>query len=338
MNNPLNKAKEAVVNLIKKLYINLRTAKISKKIASLTIAGALVLSLASCEELPEPTPGTNPGGDPPTHEEQPTPSNPKYEGYSKLLQNIMANKYYDDIVDQIFIDNMSIVNSGEVEPHPYAFLEEEGFDVEAIKAGNDLAYTMSYVLEEEPNNLYMYTRVLNNDHYVNYLLKYELTDEEMDDYNMLHDDDGYAHFYLQSIFMNNEIAKTRKPVIVGKTKISVEAFKELTENLQYASSAVDAEYCDFILIGTNDQNDTFTIVLIPRPYEKKYMVFDGKINTASFQSSFDLAMKNEIFTGPTYKNAFGTLSALKQTAILYFSQEADLLFMKAHSLDTKPTN
>ena len=296
----------------------------------------MVLTFAGCDEVtPTPTPNPNPGGDPPTHEEQPTPSNPKYEEYSELIQSIMSNKNYNDLIDQIFIDNGSVINSGEVEPHPYAFLEEEGYDVEAIKAGNDLAYTMSYVLDKEPNNLYMYTRVLQNDHYVNYLLKYELTDEEMDDYNLLHCPDGSAHFYLQSVFMNNEISKTRKPTIVGKTKISVDAFDKLTTNIQYASSAIDRNSCNFILLSTNDETDTFETIIIPRLYQDNYMTMLSKISIANRQSSYDLAMKNGIFTTPTNKEFFGTLSAIQKEATFYFPQDADLGFVYAMSLESK---
>lgn len=336
MNNPLNKAKDAVVNLLRRAYINLKSAKISQKITGLVISIGMALTLAGCDEATLPNPDINPGGEPPTHDE--APANPMYEEYSELLQNIMANKRYDELVDQIFINNKAILQSGEVEPHPYAFLEDEGYDVEAIKKGNELAYTMSYVLDEEPNNLYMYTRVLQTDHYVNYLLKYELTDEEMDDYHMLHSSDGYAHFFIQSIFMNNEISETRKPEIVGKTKISVTAFEKLTQNMQYASSAVNSKYCDFILLSTNDENDTFETILIPRPYQDESMKFDGKISIANRQSAYDLAMKNGIFKQPTTSQSFETLTAIKKEATFYFSQEANLAFVRALSFETKASN
>ncbi len=336
MNNPLNKAKDAVANLLRRAYINLKSAKISQKITGLVISIGMALTLAGCDEATLPNPDINPGGEPPTHDE--APANPMYEEYSELLQNIMANKRYDELVDQIFINNKAILQSGEVEPHPYAFLEDEGYDVEAIKKGNDLAYTMSYVLDEEPNNLYMYTRVLNNDHYVNYLLKYELTDEEMDDYNLLHRPDGSAHFYLQSIFMNNEISKTRNPEIVGKTKITVDAFDKLTTNIQYASSTIDRNSCNFILLSTNEETDTFETIIIPRLYQDNYMTMLSKISKASFQSAYDLAMKDDIFTKPTDKQSFIGLSATQKEATFYFSQEANLAFVRALSFETKASN
>jgi len=329
----LDKFKDAAVNLIRKTYINLKSAKISQKIAGLIISTAMVFSFAGCEELPTPTPGTNPGGDPPTHEEQPGATDERYEGYSELVQNIMSNKRYDELVDQIFIDNMSIINSGEVEPHPYAFLEDEGYDVEAIKKGDDLAYTMSYVLDEEPNNLYMYTRVLNNDHYVNYLLKYELTDEEMDDYNLLHCPDGSAHFYLQSIFMNNEISKTRKPEIVGKTKIGVETFEKLTQSLQNTDSLTSTDSCDFILINPDKQSNTFEIIVLPRLYQDNYMSLHSFCSFVP--SRGNILLKNDVFISPSSLHQIEAPTSTQKNATFYFAQDANIALNNAISLESK---
>ena len=160
----------------------------------------------------------------------------------------------------------------------------------------------------------------------------------MDDYHTLHSGNGYAHFYLESIFMNNEISKTRKPEIVGKTKISVDAFEKLTTSIQYASSAIDKTSCNFILINLNDEKDTFETILIPRLYQDNYMTMNGKACKALFQSSYDLAMKDNIFTKPTNKQSYIGISATTKEATFYFSQEADLMFVRALSFETKSSN
>ena len=155
---------------------------------------------------------------------------------------------------------------------------------------------------------------------------------------MLHNTDGYAHFYLQSIFMNNEISKTRKPTIVGRSKISLNAYIKLSESLQQASQGINQEYCDIILLNPNNELNTFEIIVIPRLYENKYMTFSAILNVVPCKSSFALSMKNDLFTAPTSIQSIQTLSSLKKAGIFYFPQEADLTFTKAHSLETKPTN
>ena len=184
--------------------------------------------------------------------------------YSQILQNILTNEHYNDIIHDARNGNESLYETGDFKPHPNAFLAQEGFDVDAIKKGEVDCYTMSYVLDEEPNELYMYTRVDNGDYYSNYLLKYHLTDKEMDDYDFVHDDpESATYYYIQACFINNEISKLKTPTIVGTSKMLKDSFESLTESMCKTKLA-ETPLCDIIIINPNEQEYRFRLILIPR--------------------------------------------------------------------------
>ncbi len=255
-------------------------------------------------------------------------------GYSQILQNILKNEEYLKLTDKaIYGGEPEIVETGLFEPHPYGFYEDKGYDVEAIKNDEIDAYTMSYVLEEEPNNLYMYTRVASEDdsYYSIYLLKYALTDEEMEDYHYLHTSHGETAFYIESVLMNNEISKTREPIVVGESKITKNAFEKMTESLQrvhlYENKALD-----MIFLNPNQSEETFKLIFLPRYYEERKMCFENLVISADC-SATDMYYKDGIFNGPTnYGGGYQATNRVDKPAIFYFSQDTDVNYMFCHSL------
>ena len=188
-----NEVNSEQVGLLKRAYAHLKSSKIVKRLAVLTIATAMAFSIAACEEVPnEPNgPQFNIGGTQNNVDNE--NRNPiDVSGYSQILQNILLDEHYDNLIYQAIVGkNYQLLETGVFEPHPYAFLASEGFDISAIKNDEIEAYTMSFVKDEEPNNLYIYTRVMqDNSYWTNYLLKYKLTDKEMDDYHFLHSGNG----------------------------------------------------------------------------------------------------------------------------------------------------
>ncbi len=137
--------------------------------------------------------------------------------YSRILQGILENDYYNLLLSQEKFDGP------EFRAHPYAFYEAEGYDVSAIRNGDVYVRTYSFVKETEPNNLYIATYVENSEgnYYTQYVLRYVLTDKEMEDYDML-----YANGYIQARFMNNEIAKQKDVEVLGKAKYDIESFEK----------------------------------------------------------------------------------------------------------------
>ena len=191
---------EKLTNLIKKLYAKLHNAKISKKIASLILTTATVLTISSCDPSTFPNNDNDTTNNGQNNEQNNQQNQIDWSKYSQLLEDLCNDPYYDNLILRAKANDKSVFESGELAPHPYAFLEDEGFDVAKIKNGSIEAHTLSYVLDESPNNLFINTRVLqDNSYWVSYILNYELTDEEMKDYRLLHG----STYYIQSVFMNN---------------------------------------------------------------------------------------------------------------------------------------
>ena len=262
-------------------------------------------------------------------------------GYSQILQNILLDEQYNQLIYQATVGkNYSMLESGVFEPHPYAFLEKQGFDIEAIKKDEIDAYTMSYVLDEEPNNLYIYTRVMqDNSYWANYLLKYTLTEQEMKDYHMLHNRKGRISYFIESVLMNNEIAKTREPEIVGKANIDITALDKMTDDLQRIK-LFESGHLDVIFLNPNNELSTFETFLIPRYNDEWQMCFENTVVTSKCKakSPYVFRMENEIYLGPTALDIdYKVTERIDYTATYYFSQDANLRYINCESFkDVQP--
>ena len=339
-NNEFNNDK---VNLIKKAYAKFKSSKVVQRLAALTLTAATVLTLTYCDETPkEPDkPSFNIGG---VHNNNNNENNNNenkkpidVSGYSQILQNILLNEHYNSMISQIeSTHRFDIWETGVFEPHPYAFFETEGFDVEAIKNDEIDAYTMSFVLDEEPNNLYMYTRVMqDNSYWTNYLLKYELTEQEMDDYHYLHTGEGKVDYFIQSVFMNNEISKTRKPEIIGKSNISIETFDDMTESHQIFNALFNnKDEINIIFLNPNNNNRTYDMFIIPSFNDKYQICFNSKVVRGDGRSS-DMNFKNNVYMGPSnYSSSMLLENRKNYTATYYFSQDAKMNYIQCESLDS----
>ena len=353
MENNLNQNSEP--NLLKRSYIRFLTAKIVKKLTAITISSALVLSLAACDEVLDSNGNvvqlpTTPGIHTPGGTETPNPGNNQNDvnnpgnttdpgtttpdipeipgrdpidttGHSQILQNIINDPYYDYLFAKI-VNSTDIVDGWEYQPHPYAFYEDQGIDLEPLKNGQSEAYTMSYILDKEPNNLYMYTRILiNNTYYQNYLLKYEITDAEYNDYHLMHTGYGEYKFYFQSVFMNNEIAKSRDPEIVSSSKVTKLAQESLTESFQQVKLTT-TENCDIFLMDINPSAGTFVIYLVPRMDNKKEMFIDT--NIAVLQCGGGIRTENGAYSYPSILQHVNDRGYEKIDAEVFLTQSARL--------------
>lgn len=211
--------KNLLTKLATSLKVKFKNSKVVKKIAALAMAGCIALApfAIGCNNTNNNggnTPGGSGGNNTPTSQ------------YSQLLQNVLDDEYYNTLISQLYTWH----DTGYFDPHPYGFLEDEGYNVNLIKSNNLLCNTHAYVLDSEPNNLYMAVNVETKSaqpYFTEYLLKYSLTEKEMNDYNMLHSED-----ILQAVFMNDEISKLKTPEIISKTKCTVEAHEGLKVSLK----------------------------------------------------------------------------------------------------------
>ena len=336
-NNEINNES---VGLLKKTYAKFKSSKIVQKLAALTIAAATVLTLTGCEDYVVTPPDDVDINENNQNNEQNNENNNEnrnpidVSGYSQILQNILLDEDYDKLLSQIQANNSyQLWETGTFEPHPYAFYESQGFDVQAIKNDKIDAYTMSYVLDEEPNSLYIYTRVMqDNSYWINYLLKYHLTDKEMEDYHFLHTGQGRTKYFIQSVFMNNEISKTRTPEIIGTSKISVKALENMTNSMQFTLFQ-NVSGLDLIFLNPNKEDLSFDMYLIPRYNKEHQICFEENVIHCDGES-YLMDFNGDVFTGPTQYGDWISLNNRKDYgATYYFSQDANMNYINCESLE-----
>lgn len=153
------------------------------------------------------------------------PSNPDIGGihgeaetgkYSRLLTSVLNDEYYKSLMSSTKVEDYHIPA---FDAHPLAFLEDQGIDVTKILDGTYQASTMSFVYDDEPNNLYINTRILIDDsYYQSYLLTYQLTDKEMADYKLVHGNKNSYSYSWPAFFMNDKISETKQPTKVLSTQ------------------------------------------------------------------------------------------------------------------------
>ncbi len=269
---------------------------VKKRIGALAIAttlGLSTLSLSSCDLLNQfINPNNSSYNSNSTHPD---------ENYSSSGHGTNNNSKYSQLLQNILNDN-NLTGAY----HPYDFLEDQGHDVDAIKRGDLTCKTSSYVKDSEPNNLYMMTYVETKaatPYYTEYVLKYNLTDQEMSDYEFLH-----RGKYIQAIYMNNEISENKRATVVNKAKISVKAhenFKEAIETDKDTFDKLNNKYLDIMLKEYSVADNTFSLYIFPRATMGNTMTYYGNIGTYPLSGS-DSQVKdaNGIMISPS-DGAFG---------------------------------
>ena len=319
------------ISLLNRLYAKFHNTKIYKTILGLALASAITLGSTGCGYIPFPDKGTTPNQGthlvPDNGDETTAPSQTNQvdiSQYSQMLQNVLTNEQYNNMIASARNGNPDLYNNGIFKPHPYAFLEDEGFNVDAIKNGSIDCYTMSYVLDEEPNNLYMYTRVTENDIVHNYLLKYHLTDQEMDDYDFVHDpQQSLASYFVQAMFLNNEISELKSPEIIGSSKMSDEALKKMTETM-HGRHGIETDFCDIIMINPNAKEYYFRLILVPDFFNPNQAVVSKNSHIADLDCQAVLNYNGDIYLSPYTYGSFNVLNFENLDAKFYYPHNAKL--------------
>lgn len=262
-------------NLIKRAFSRLKTAlknaKISKKIATLSLTTALVVSgitFAGCSNdshNPGPGPDPNPG--------------PIESGYSQIMDTVLNDEYYTSLVDNFTYEDNS---SAYYDPHPYGFLEDEGYNIDDIKNGSLECYSTSYMKDD---GYYIRTMVENKastDYYGCYIIKYDLTDQEKDELDMLFEDE-----YIQTPLYIQEISNQKSASVQSEAYIAKTAY----ESILSTTKTIDA--ITFDALGTNNVD-----VL----YLGNYVV-DGSRDSCDIQ----IYVRNSNLTMGRIKGKMGTL-------------------------------
>lgn len=145
----------------------------------------------------------------------------KYAKYSETLKTVLTSDYYIDLIRNAKYSaeskDYSYETANKYQAIPYGFLEDEGFDIKAIKEDRLKCETEVFLLDGE---LYLTCRVENKastDYYTHFVIKYNLTEQELKDLNLTHKEysDGnqwrsvsfQAPFFIQQLSLDKEATK-----------------------------------------------------------------------------------------------------------------------------------
>ncbi len=304
----------------------IQNSKIAKKFAALALVGATALSFASCN-FDSNNPAHNPTQNPSSSSSQTTSQqgNQSNEKYSEMLMNVVNDPEIQTLITNAQ-QNEELFDSAVFDPHPYAFLEDEGYDVNAIKNGETECYTMSYVLDEEPNNLYIATRLLvNDDYYATYLLKYKLSDKEMSDYRSMHGRYDVDYSYkIYATFLNNEISETKEATIVGKSKFSKKTIETHGPYYPNAFKYAPTKPCRYIMINPSIENNTVEFVLTPLLKGDETMVCHSYIYKCLISSLAKYECVGDIFINAPHTSMMSFEEKSQKDATFFYPQDAYL--------------
>lgn len=250
--------------------------------------------------------------------------------YCKILESILTDENYNSLI-KAAKEDFNFYRSASFDPHPYAFLKKKGHNIDAVKSGDLECRTVSYVLDEEPNNLYIMTYVENassDPYYTEYTLKYTLIEQEMKDYKFLHKDG--SDYYVQAVFMNDAISKTKKETIVSETKMNVKAHKEMSDTVA-ESKTVKNQYnntkINFVMNSFDESNQTFDIRVYPMYSNNTSMILNNKmLELYMTRGTQKLNIVNGIYYAPTFGGYFELLSnETKKHAVTYYHSQDTIL-------------
>ena len=272
-------------------------SKLSKKLKKAGLIASAIVSVglvAGCGNNNQ-----NPSQEPEQHEQQEEQHTEHKDEHSNLLYTIKEEK--KSMIDGL--KNGTIKeDSLHAYSHPLHFFEGQGIDVNAIKIGTAFASTKSYMVENEPNNLYMFTYCTNgsSSYYNEYTLCYTLTDKEVEDYKLLHKTNR-----IEAVFMNDAISATRSPEILSSCKCDVSAHESLQKSLSglsYTKKMLDTSSIDILLKDFNETDQTFNVLAYPKiGYSyPKLMTTSAKCGIYYLtRGRNSLSIKNDVFSGPT---------------------------------------
>lgn len=210
-----------------------------------------------------------------------------YSKYSKILQEVLTNNYYNNLLAQAKVD-ASLYSSAKFATHPYGFLEREGFDIEAIKDGELDCKTYAFYKESEPNNLYMAVYAEKDEGIYNeYLIRYKLTEQEMYDYKMLYtmpENSSNADTCLQVFFINDAVSRTKSAEILSECKSTVAAHEKIAND-----ESLKKNICDYFLDGKNKQFDIIVSDVDPVTSSFNLYIFTLVNRSVAGTNSTDIA-------------------------------------------------
>ncbi len=286
-----------------------------KRIAVLILAGTLVLGAAAgCSTTKT---GLQGGTSSSTQEE-----NGKY---SNLLTSVMHDEYYKSLVHNTKMEDF---DSPALDPHPYAFLEDAGIDVDKILDGTYDAKTISFVLDDEPNNLYINTKVLIDDSYWHsFLLTYQLNDKEMKDYIAMHGQEGIGDtYYWPAFFMNDKISETKTPTKIQETKYTKET------QIGFDDYHVREAKRGYIFTQIGNEPNKYSFILYENKSHSNTAFTSNKVFIALLKSSYIENLGDNLFD-IRYPERYSTESKVETSGTFMTTQNCPIWNSKELELE-----
>lgn len=258
------------MNLIEKLKNMKEDTK--KRILATALAGSMVagsIPMASCTPKDNSTETnysstTNQNGSHNSADSSGSSStNNKYANYSTILQNVMTKSIYDNLVGwglrkQNDGSISKVKNSNCFLPIPYKFLEDLGYDTNQVY--NDKYEARSEVFRID-NDLYIALGIqaLSKENYMtNYLLKYNITDQEIEEMNKLfytRQSTYYNYTYFQAPFFVQELSYHKIPEVLNVSHQSMDTQKTIDAGL-HLNSCTTSEYSHVIMLNFRALEDS----------------------------------------------------------------------------------
>lgn len=276
------------MNLLTKLNEKFKNIKdeTKKRITATILAGGIALSglgMAGCSSCnPNENNNTNPpivtpGGDENGGNQGNGNQNggnqngssqtPDYSKYSQVLQNVLTDNYYYSLISNAESHDYDFAyNNQKYQPIPYGFLEDQGFDIDKYKSHQLKCTSELYSIN---NDLYVELKAeiqASTNYMANYVLKYSLTEKEMDELGKLFSSLYYSTFedatYYQAPFFVQELSYLKEPEIksVGYiTDASNKNFEEFCDQEKYLAGSHHATYIGSDYIESDVAYHTFQI-------------------------------------------------------------------------------
>ena len=220
--------------------------------------------------------------------------------YSDLLNYVLNNSNYKNLIDSLKKELIDY-SSPFFDPNPYAFYDSKNFDVKSIKNGRLKAHTIAYTVANEPNNLYMVTYCADssNKYYNEYMLRYTLTEKEMAEYKMIHE-----NRCIQAVFMNDAISATKSVEVLNEAKCGISAHDSIADSLNsltYTKDMLGAKGTDILLKDFDEATQKFSVYIFPNvgSGDPDRMTRAGKIGIYYLSRCDEfLNVSNGVFYGP----------------------------------------
>lgn len=161
----------------------------------------------------------------------------KYKDYSELFQYFMTEcngeRYFGDrdyMGKYTSVPNKNMTNSDNNNCIPFSFLSSAGYsdeDIAKMKNREMYADCTTAIMDNEPNSLYMFVRVVVDDIYDMYTLKYEMSDKEISEYKKIYPS---SQFTNAGLVYNDVISAFKEETIVGHYKIAKDVLDLMAEN------------------------------------------------------------------------------------------------------------